>query len=120
VDAVRPAHLHSVAELDGAPFEDLAQRDEVALQEVPGAPDLQRQTRVQHVAARHPVVHVFAGLADVLGHVRQERDHVVIGGLLDLGYPGDVERRLPLDLGDRLVGHLAERVPRLDGGDLDV
>ena len=97
------------------------QRDEVALQQVPGAPDLQRHARVQHVAARHAVVHVLAGVAHVLGHVGEEGDDVVVGGGLDLG--DAVRRRRPRlrdDLLERVVGDLAEPVPGLHGGDLDV
>ena len=120
VDAVRAADLHGVAELEGAPLEHLPQRDEVALQQVPGALDLQRQPGVEHVAAGHAVVHVLAGVADVLGHVGEEGDHVVVGGRLDLLHAGHVERRLGDDLLDGLVRHLAEPVPGLHGGDLDV
>ena len=120
VDAVGAADLHGVAELEGAPLEHLAQRDEVALEQLAGALDLQRQRRVEHVAAGHAVVDVLAGVADVLGHVGEEGDDVVVGGLLDLVDAGDVERGLGLDLVDRVAGDLAEPVPGLHGGDLHV
>ena len=120
VDAVRAPDLHGVAELERAPLEHLAQRDEVALEEQAGALDLQRQRGVEHVAARHPVVDVLAGVADVLGDVGEEGDDVVVGRRLDLVDAGHVERGLGLDLADRVVGDLAELVPGLHGGDLDV
>ncbi len=119
VDAVRAAHLHGVLELEGAALEDLAQRREVALQQLARGLELQRQSGVQHVRAGHAVVDVLARLADVLGHVGEEGDDVVIGRLLDLGHAGRVEVGLGLDLGDRLGRHLAERAPGAHGGDLD-
>ena len=49
VHAVRPAHLHRVAKLEGAPLEHLAERPEVALEELAGALDLQSEAGVEHV-----------------------------------------------------------------------
>ena len=120
VDAVRAPDLDRVAELERPPLEYLAQRDEVALQEQAGLLDLQRQGGVEHVAAGHAVVHVLAGVADVLGDVGEEGDDVVVGRLLDLVDAGDVERGLLLDLADGVVGDPAELVPGLHGGDLHV
>ncbi len=120
VDAVRAPDLHRVAKLEGAPLEHLAQGDEVALQQLAGALDLQRQTGVEHVGARHAVVDVLRGVADVLGHVGQKGDDVVVGGLLDLGHPGGVKGGPGLDLGHGLVGDLAEPVPGAHRGELDL
>ena len=120
MDAVGAAHLDRVAELEGAPLEHRPERDQVALEDRPGPLDLQRQPGVEHVARGHPVVDVLARVADVLGHVRQEGDDVVVGRLFDLGDADHVERRLRLDLLDGFVGHVAELVPGLHGGDLDI
>jgi len=120
VDTVRAPHLHRVAELEGASLQDCAERSQVFLEDRRGALDLQGEAGVEHVARGHAVVDVLTGAADILGDVGEEGDDVVVRRRLDLGDAGDVERRLGLDLGDRLVGYLAELVPGPDGGDLDV
>ena len=94
--------------------------DQVALQQLAAGLELQRQAGVEHVRAGHAVVDVLARLADVLGHVGEEGDHVVVGRLLDLGHPRRLEGRLGLDLGDRLGRHLAELRPGAHGGHLDL
>ncbi len=120
VDAVGATDLHRVAKLEGASLEHLAERGEVALQQLTGALDLQRQAGVEHVGARHAVVDVLRGVADVLGDVGEEGDHVVVGRLLDLGHAGGVEAGPGLDLGQCVVGDLAQAVPGAHRGELDL
>jgi hypothetical protein len=70
----------------------VAQRrhEHVALgeQQVGRLDELQRQRRVEQVAARHAEVDVRRGLArlGLVGPRRQERDDVVLGDRLDLGH----------------------------------
>ena len=120
VDAVGAPHLHRVAKLEGAPLEHLAEGDEVALEKPAGTLDLQRQTGVEHVRARHAIVDVLRGVADVLGHVGQKGDDVMVGGLLDLGDAGGVKPGPRLDLGHGLVGDPAEPVPGAHRRELDL
>jgi hypothetical protein len=84
VDAVRAAHHQRVLELVCAPFADLAEARDVLDDDVDRLCHLEAQRRVAEVRARHAVVNVLALLTDVLGHVGEERDHVVVGCALDL------------------------------------
>ena len=56
----------------------------------------------------------------MVGDVGQKGDDVVVGRQLDLGHAGDVEGGPRFDLGDGLVGDLAEPVPGAHGGELDL
>ena len=94
VDAVRAADLHGVPELERPPLEHLPEGRRVALEQLAGELDLQRQAGVEHVAAGHAVVDEPRGLTDVLCHVRKEGDDVVVGRLLYLADAGDVESGL--------------------------
>ena len=83
----------------------------------PGLPDLQGEGGVQQVAAGHALVHEAAGRPDVLGHVGQEGDDVVLDGVFDLQDPGGVEVPLGADLARRprrgsRPGRPAPRRPR--------
>ena len=86
----------------------------------PGRPQLQRQPGVEHVGRREPVVDVLGALPHVLGHAAHEGDDVVLGGLLDLVHPVDVEGGLRLDLLDGLLGDLPQPGPGLADGQLDL
>ena len=60
-------------------------------QPLPGGAELEREPRVDDVAAREPEVEVAPLGADRLGDLAHERDHVVVRGLLDLGDPVHVD-----------------------------
>ena len=53
--------------------------------------DLQGQRGVQKIAAGHALVHETAGRPDVLGHVGQKGDHIVLDRFFDLENTGGVE-----------------------------
>ena len=92
MDAVRAAHAQRLLELEGAALARLAQLLDVLKNDVDRLRDLVAERRIAQVGRRHAVVHPAAGrlLAlrhvgiDVLGHVRGERDDVVVRHLLDL------------------------------------
>ena len=103
-----------------------ARRDErgdervaVAEQALPGGPQLERERRVDHVAARQPEVQVAALGPDRLGDLADERDDVVVGRPLDLGDPGDVDGGPRLDGRERVGRHEAPADLGPGDGDLD-
>ena len=65
-------------------------------------------------------MNMAAHLADVLAHVLDERDHVMLANGLDGGDSLNVEGRLLLDLREVVDRHLVEPHPRLDGENLDL
>ena len=86
--------------------------DRLFLEQRPGRPQLQGQPGVEHVGRGEPVVDVLGALADVLGDATDEGDDVVLGGLLDLADPVDVEGGLCLDLRQGVFGDLCPNAPR--------
>ena len=79
----------------------------VAEQPLAGGAQLQRQARVDDVAARQAEVEVAALRPDRLGDLGHEGDDVVVGRALDLGDPLDVDLGAGLD---------APRAPRPGSG----
>ena len=65
----------------------------VVEEQVARRPELEREGRVDDVAARQPEVEVPALRPDRLGDLRDERDDVVVGRPLDLVDPVDVDPR---------------------------
>ena len=74
----------------------------VAQEEPAGVAELEREGRVDDVAARQPEMEVAALRPDGLGDLADEGDDVVVGGLLDLGDPLGIDRRARLDRRERL------------------
>ena len=73
-------------------------------QPLAGGPELEREPRVDDVAARQAEVQVPALGPDRLGDLADEGDDVVVGRPLDLGDPVDVDRRARLERGERVGG----------------
>ena len=84
VHAVRAAHAGRVAVLERALEHGVERAVEPASSSAPGGAQLQREARVDDVRRRQPVVEPARLLADLLGDRLGERDHVVVGALLDL------------------------------------
>ena len=94
VHAVGAADHDRVAVLERPALQDPAQRLRVSsASSAAGRPQLQGQPGVEHVRRGQAVVDVLGGLAHVLGHAADEGDDVVLGDLLDLVHPVDVESR---------------------------
>ena len=86
-----------------------------------GRPELERQGGVDDVAARQAEVQVAAVGPDALGDLADERDDVVIGRLLDLGDPADIDASPRLDRGqgagrDQAAGRPGHGPPRARPG----
>ena len=85
MDAVRAAHADSVFVLIGAGFQRRQNLVEIGQQDVCRAHELHVQAGVEHVRRGHALMDE-AGLfrTDMLGQMRQEGDHVMLGHGLDL------------------------------------
>ena len=118
VHSVAAPDHHGVAMLQRPPLQHPAECPGLIGEQGSRPLQLQGQAGVEHVGRGHPEVDVLARVPHVLGHVGEERDHVVLGGLLDLPHPGGVEGRLRLDLGHRVGGHLSQFDPGFAHGDL--
>ncbi len=106
VDAVAAADGQRVLVLEGAPFQREQHRIQVVQQQVRRLRQLHRERRIEHVAARHPLVHEPARGADGLGEPGQEGDDVMTRFALDRLDTGDV---LGADAGDADAPPLADR-----------
>ena len=87
----------------------------------PASRELERQRRVDDVGRREAVVEpARRARPDLLGDRLGEREHVVVGAVLDLADPGDVDAR-PLAHGrDRVGRHDAQLGPARHRRDLNV
>jgi hypothetical protein len=120
VDAVRTADAERVLELERPARADPAKAADVLDDDVLRLRHLVAQRRVAEVARGHPIVDPLGGLADVLGHVREERDHVVVRLALDLLDPLHFERGAIADQSDVLGGNHTQLRLGLARQDLDV
>ncbi len=130
VDAVRAADAQGVALLERAALADLAEPADVGDEDVGRLHHLVAQRRVAQVRAGHAVVHPAARLrvicretrVDVLGHVGEERDDVVVGDGLELVDARDLERGVRADVRGLLArdADLAELGLRLARENLDL
>ena len=102
VDAVGAADGRRQLVLEGAALQRGEQRVDVGDQDVGGARKLHGEAGVEHVRARHALMHEARVRADELGEVGQEGDDVVLGHPLDLVDARDVELGLAALLPDRL------------------
>ena len=94
VNAVRTAHGRGVFMLLGAGLQRGQNSIDALDQQVRRPRQLNRETGVQHVRRGHALVQETRFLADDLGDVRQEGDHVVFGGAFDLVDAVGVEGRI--------------------------
>jgi hypothetical protein len=101
VDAVRAADLRRVLEFKRAPPQDFEQRVNFREQQIARVAQQERVGRIHHVRRREAVVDEARRLADVFSERGRERDHVVVGRLLDLIDALDREGCLRLDLFER-------------------
>ena len=130
VDAVGAAHAEGVALLEGTALADLAELLAVLNQDVGGLDELVAEGRVAEVGGRHAKVDPAGrlGLAlgdvlvDVLAHVGEEGDDVVVGHGLDGVDLVLVEVRVLADPGGLLLrdADLAHLGMRLAGQHLDL
>ena len=99
----------------------IARRQPVGVVEEPlaGGLQLERETRVDDVAARQPEVEVAPLRADGLGDLADEGDDVVVGGPLDLGDALDVDARPVLDRREHVRRDEAARRLHPRDGELD-
>ncbi len=67
----------------GAALDRLEQAVEISQQDIGRACQLDRQRRVEHVAAGHALVHEARFVADILGHPGKEGDDIVLGDRLN-------------------------------------
>ena len=124
---MRAAHAEGVALLERAALADLAEPADVGDEDVDRLRHLVAQRRVAQVRAGHAVVHPAARLGvalrdagvDVLGHVGEERDDVVVGDGLELVDALDLERGGRADVrgllgGDARLPQLGLRLARED------
>ena len=94
VDRVRATHHHGLRLRPGAADDRRGSaRSQSARSRSPAARSWSASPRVDDVAARQPEVQVATLRADRFGDLADEGDDVVIGGLLDLGDPLDVDGR---------------------------
>ena len=119
VDRVGAAHHRRVGLGPGAGDEHGQQAVAVAEQSLAGGAQLERQARVDDVAARQAEVQIAALGSDRLRHLRHEGDDVVVGRALDLGDPIDVDlgagsHRLQRRRRDQAARRLGTRDGELD------
>ena len=119
VDGVGAAHHHRVGLLPGTRDERVDGGVQLVEQQLPGGAALQRERGVDHVAAGEAEVDPAAVLADRLGDLADEGDHVVIGGLLQLGDARHVHAGVLLHGLRRLRGDRAARRQGVEHRDLD-
>ena len=102
VNSMRPADRRGRLMLKSAPLERREQRVNVGDKDVARAPELYRETRVEHVGAGEPQMDETRVGADELGKVSEEGDDIVLGHSLDLVDSSHVELGLSPLLPDRL------------------
>ena len=123
VDSVRAADRRRHLVLEGAALERREQRVDVGDEDVARAPELHGEAGVEHVRAREAQMDEARVGADEFGEMGEEGDHVVLGHLLDLVDPRDVEPGLRPFLPDRLRRRFRDHADlghRLGGVSLDL
>ena len=93
MDAVAAADGRRQLVFEGALLERRQQRIDIGDQDVGGAFQLHRQTRIEHVGRCHALMHETRFRPDELAQMRQEGDDVVLDLALDGVDALDVERR---------------------------
>ena len=111
VDRVGATHHHRVGLSAGPGDQRGKQSIAVLQQDLARGPQLERERGVDDVALGQPEVEIAALRPDGLGDLADERDHVVVGRLLDLGDPLRSRRRACLDRGERLLRDQSARRP---------
>ncbi len=120
VHAVRSADRRRVAVLLGPREQRGVDRVDVVEQDPSRVSELERQSRVDDVGRREPVVKPASVLTHLLGDGLGEREHVMVGAILDLADPGHVDAG-PLAHGrDRVGRHDAQLGPARHRRDLNV
>ncbi len=99
VDRVGPAHHHGAGLCPGLRHERSEKRVGVGDEQVARGSELERQARVENVAAGQAEVEEPALRADRLGDLAHEGNHVVLRGPLDLSDPVHVDPGAPRDHG---------------------
>ena len=125
MDAVGAAHAKGVALLEGAALADFTELAAIIDEDVGRLNELVAERGVAQVRAGHTVVHPAAGLGlalgdvlvDVLAHVGEEGDDVVVGNGLDSVDLFLVKGSVLADVGGLLLGdadlaHLCVRLAR--------
>ena len=120
MDAVRAADHHRVAMFLGALSQGREEVVDLLEDQLAGLLALDGQGRVQQVAAGHAQVDPATVGADVLGHVGQEGDDVVVRDRLDLEHAVGIEVGLRGDRPGGLGRDLTQVGEGLACGDLDV
>ena len=116
---MRAAHHHGLGLGPGAGDDRRRQLVAVGQESLAGSPELEREPRVDDVAAREAQVEVAALRPDRLRDGADEGDDIVVGRLLDLGDPLHVDARPGLERLERLgrdqaAGRLRPRDRELD------
>ena len=106
VDAVAAANHRRHGVFPRTAGDDDAEVAEVLQDDVAGFRSLHGERGIEHVAARHTLVHPAASGADIAGDVLQKGDDIVVRAALDF-----------LDLGEDKLALLANG-PRVFGGDV--
>ena len=97
VHRVGPAHHHGAGLCAGSIDEDFDEAGRVAQQQLARRAQLERERSIDHVGRGKAQVQVAAFRPDGLCHLRDERDHVVVGRSFELLDPVDVDCRPRLD-----------------------
>ncbi len=119
VDRVGPAHHHRVGLGSRAGDRGRQQVIDIGQQPLAGGPQLERQGRVNDVAAGQAEVKEAPFRPDRFGDLADEGDHVVVGRPFDLGDPLDVDVGPRLDRRERLARDQAARGFGPGDGELD-
>src|SRR5690606_18626032 len=108
MDAVATADTRRRLVLEGTPFQHRKQPVDIVEQDVGRTCELNGQTCVQHVGRRHTLVNEARLRSDMLGEIREEGDHVVLGLALDLVDPLDLEAPALPDRFGRIGGDYSQ------------
>ena len=120
MDAVRAAHDGRLAVLLGLDRERGDELLDAADDHPAGLVDVDGHGRVHDVGRGQAVVEPLRVLSEALRDAARERDHVVVGGGLDLVDARDGESRVVAHALGGAGGHDAELLPGLRGGELDL
>ena len=120
VDAVRAPDHRRPPVFVSAPLDRRGELVDVLQDQIARLSHLQTERRIEDVGRGQAEVQPAGGRADLLGDRRRKRNHVVLGGLLDLLDAGDVERRLLPQFARIRRGHDAGFHQRVGRGQLDL
>ncbi len=120
VDAVTATDGQRHLVLEGPALEHGKQRVDIGEKDVGGLLQLDGEAGVEHIARGHALMEEARLRPDMLGEVGEEGDDVVLGLLLDLVDPRDLERALLPDGARRLRRDDAERRLGVAGMRLDL